>query len=132
MRTVRAPLRNPQRLTRLLPVLACAVALAACGGSGDGPPEQSGFARQVPDLNKYACEDWAKADPAARRAVIDKIQEFAGGNVTGDQGVRSRGNVLEDEQAYSLFENRCRPAYARGFLLYKLYTAAAAFAGRAP
>jgi hypothetical protein len=131
MRAVRAPLRDPQRLTRLLPALACAAALGACGGDDGGPPATPS-AQPVPDLNTYACEDWVRADPATRRAVVDKIQEFAGGNVSGERGVRGRGLVLDDEHAYSLFENRCRPSYAGGFLLYKLYTAAAAFAGRAP
>ena len=47
------------------------------------------------------------------------------------EGVSGRGTVLEDEQAYRLFNGRCERF--PGFLLYKLYSHAAAFAGaRAP
>jgi hypothetical protein len=40
--------------------------------------------------------------------------------------------VLEEEQAYDLFQAYCKQPFARGFLLYKLYGRAAGFAGQAP
>lgn len=39
------------------------------------------------------------------------------------------GSVLDDKQAYDLFDNYCKNDFARGFKLYKLYERAAAFAG---
>jgi hypothetical protein len=113
--------------------LAVALALGGCGGGEGTPGQAAGFAQnQDIDLNTYSCADWNAADPAARRLVIERLRTFAGGDVSGGQGVRGRGTVLADDQAYSLFDNRCRDRFARGFVLYKLYTHAAAFAGRAP
>jgi hypothetical protein len=39
------------------------------------------------------------------------------------------GAVLDDKQAYDLFNRYCASSFARGFKLYKLYERAAAFAG---
>jgi hypothetical protein len=107
--------------------------VAGCGGGEGVPGQAAGFADQDPvNLNTYACKDWNAADPARRRLVVEKLRNFAGGDVTGGQGVRGHGTVLDDEHAYLLFDSACRERYARGFVLYKLYTHAAAFAGRAP
>jgi hypothetical protein len=35
--------------------------------------------------------------------------------------------ALSDEEAHELFQDACRPAFAEGFRLYKLYARAAAF-----
>jgi hypothetical protein len=43
--------------------------------------------------------------------------------------VAGHGSVLDDADAYRLFENTCSHYYARSFKLYKLYTRAAAFRG---
>jgi hypothetical protein len=42
-------------------------------------------------------------------------------------GPRKEGNTLPDEVAYSTLDARCKPDFARGFLLYELYIRAAAF-----
>jgi hypothetical protein len=114
----------------------CAALLGGCGG-GDGAP-RSGRPNldpgQGPDLNTYYCADWQRASPAERRVVLERLKAFVGGTITGGTpgGERElgRGAVLDDELAYGIFDDRCREHYARGFLLYKLYTHAAAFAGR--
>ena len=57
-------------------------------------------------------------------AVPLQLADCTGGP-TGSPGLR--GNVLDDERAYRLFQNYCGNYFARGFKLYKLYTRAAAF-----
>jgi hypothetical protein len=42
-------------------------------------------------------------------------------------GPRKEGNTLSDDVAYQTLDARCRPDFARGFLLYQLYIRAAAF-----
>ena len=42
------------------------------------------------------------------------------------------GAVLDDKEAYDLFNRYCEPDLARGFKLYKLYERAAAFGGQPP
>jgi hypothetical protein len=55
----------------------------------------------------------------------------AGGPISGRASDKGRGPVLDDERAYDLLQSSCGPAYARGFLLYTLYTRAASFIGEA-
>jgi hypothetical protein len=83
---------------------------------------------QPGSLGKLRCADWNQAGLDSRTAMVEELRAFAGGPVTG-AGVQGRGAVLDDEQAYDLFEGRCRPEFAEGFLLVKLYTHAAGFAG---
>ena len=42
-------------------------------------------------------------------------------------GPRKEGNTLPDDVAYNTLDARCKPEFARGFLLYQLYIRAAAF-----
>ena len=42
-------------------------------------------------------------------------------------GPRKEGRTLPDERAYDIIEARCKQPYARGFLLYEIYTRASAF-----
>jgi hypothetical protein len=113
-------------------LLACCLALAACGGSTEGGEGAAadvgpGIGDTAP-LRTFTCRDWNRADSELRLATIEQIRNFAGGPVTGED-VRARGAVLDDEQAYGLFDRACEPDFASGFLLVKLYTHAAGFAG---
>lgn len=109
-------------------LVAFALVPMACMGSDDQPVAGLGFAREQP-ARQLRCTDWQEADPSGRRVIVDSLQEFLGGPVIGE-GVSGRGSVLDDDQAYELFNGRCE--HFPGFLLYKLYSHAAAFAGRAP
>jgi hypothetical protein len=122
-----------RRTATAVAAVCCLAALGACGGSGEPARQAGGLAgSQDLDLNTLACEDWRRSSPSTRRAIIEKIRGFAGGTITGEGvGKGARGAVLDDDHAYRLFEGRCREELARGFLLYKLYTHAAAFAGKA-
>jgi hypothetical protein len=75
------------------------------------------------------CADWRKATVAQRHTTVVALRRFAGGPVGSSAGIQN-GPVLSDDRAYKLFQGYCANAFARGFKLYKLYTHAAAFAGR--
>ena len=109
--------------------VAAAGAVAGCG-SGDGTPPVRGATLISQDrMNSYTCADWRRAGPAEQKAAIDALRTFAGGMITG-RGAQGRGAVLEDDHARRLFHSVCQRRHARHFVLYKLYTHAAAFAGR--
>jgi hypothetical protein len=111
-----------------LALIAFALVPVSCMGSDDPPVAGVGFEREQP-ARQLRCTDWQGADPRERRQIIAMLREFLGGPVIGE-GVSGRGTVLEDDQAYRLFDGRCDRF--PGFLLYKLYSHAAAFAGGAP
>ena len=54
---------------------------------------------------------------------------MVGNNASSPHGT---GSVLDDKQAYDLFNNWCKQSFARGFKLYHLYQRAAGFEGHAP
>ena len=82
-------------------------------------------------INLADCNDWNQADTSQRLGTIQQLKNFAGGPVVGSSASQPSGTgaVLDDKQAYNLFENYCKNEFARGFKLYKLYERAAAFAG---
>lgn len=82
-------------------------------------------------LGLYTCGDWAKASPSLRTKLLARLNRWNGGTVEGDKLI-GYGSVLTADRAAALFDTRCKPRYAKSFALYKLYGAAAAFAGVAP
>jgi hypothetical protein len=79
-------------------------------------------------LGLYTCRDWRGASASLRTRLLARLSRFTGGPVEGDALI-GYGTVLDDTRAAALFDSRCAPPYARSFALYKLYGAAAAFAG---
>lgn len=79
-------------------------------------------------LSLYTCSWWRQADTSAQLGLVQRLRHFAGGSVDGDKRV-GYGNVLTDGGAMQLFDDRCSTGYAGAFALYKIYGAAAAFAG---
>jgi hypothetical protein len=115
------------RAKALAAALLGAVALGGCfgGGSGGQAPVSGGAIGG--SIRTADCAGWRAAGPSQRQATIRDIRAFAGGPV----GEAPRdGATLTDEKAYDLFEGSCKPDFARGFKLYKLYTRAAAFQKR--
>lgn len=115
--------------------IAASATIAGCGGSGDAgaSPDQGVGPRIGQSIRLFNCEDWRRSDAATRLAVVRQLKGIVGGTVVGGRtGAIGHGNVLEDEQAYDLFEGNCKQPYAHAFVLYKLYARAAAFAGQAP
>ena len=80
-------------------------------------------------LGLYTCADWKRGGSALRTRLLARLRRWTGGRADGDAGF---GTVLTDREAASMFSNRCAPRYARSFALYKMYGAAAAFAGVSP
>ena len=111
-------------------VLTAAV-LAGCGG-GSGTQPQIDVGPNVGEPISLAdCNDWNQANTEQRLGTINDLRNFAGGPVVGNNANSPSGTgaVLDDKQAYNLFQNYCKESFARGFKLYKLYERAAAFAG---
>jgi len=120
-----------RRAAAIVCVLAGAVAIAGCGG-GSGTQPQVGVGPNVGQPISLAdCDDWEQANTEQRLGTIDELKGFAGGPVVGNNADSPSGTgaVLDDKQAYDLFQNYCKQTFARGFKLYKLYERAAAFAG---
>jgi hypothetical protein len=118
------------RLVALVGATAILIAsiLLGCGGSASSGGSDAGVGASLDaPINLADCTDWQQASVDERLGTIEQIREFVGGPVSGTGG---RGVVLDDEEAYDLFENYCENEFARGFKLYKLYSRAAAFSGR--
>lgn len=99
------------------------VLAAGCGG-GD-PPAEQGIGVN-PDLQLADCDNWNEASVDERLLTVEQLREFAGGPVGN---IPARGAILDDEDAYDLFERYCESEFAGAFKLYKLYTRFAAFTG---
>jgi hypothetical protein len=111
--------------------LAAAALIAGCGG-GSGTQPQIDVGPNVGQSIALAdCNDWNQANTEQRLGTIHDLKGFAGGPVVGNNANSPSGTgaVLDDKQAYDLFDNYCKEPFARGFKLYKLYERAAAFAG---
>jgi hypothetical protein len=102
------------------------VVAAGCGGSGSSH-QRVGAGREIyKPLYQIDCTDWRRAAVSERRGTVRRLRVVATGPVGGGAG---RGPGLEDKQAYKLLQHSCTPAFARGFLLYRLYGRAASLAG---
>jgi hypothetical protein len=115
----------------ILSALAAALLVGGCGG-GSGTQPQIDVGPNVGEPIALAdCNDWNQANTEQRLGTIQQLKNFAGGPVVGNNASSpsGTGSVLDDKQAYNLFENYCKESFARGFKLYKLYERAAGFAG---
>jgi hypothetical protein len=113
-----------------LPAIIAVAVIAGCGGSGTQPQIDVGPNVGQP-IGLADCHDWNEANTEDRLGTITEIKGFASGPVIGNSGSapQGTGKVLDDKQAYDLFNRYCAEDFARGFKLYKLYERAAAFAG---
>ena len=103
-----------QRAARPALVAAAAILLAGCGGE-PAAPQPFGV-----KLQTATCTDWQESSPQQRRSAVDQLERTVA-------GPRKEGNTLPDELAYTTLDARCKPDFARGFLLYELYIRAAGF-----
>jgi hypothetical protein len=90
------------------------------------PMQAEGSVDPRADLSGVSCAQWNAAGDAGRAWLVDRITRFAGGAVNDGDKVVGYGDTLSDGRAAELFDTWCPKAYAQGFLLYKLYTYAAA------
>lgn len=114
--------------------------LGGCGsGDGDDGAAAAGDARsdEVVDISGTApvgemlggsvaqlvsCRDWKGANEKERLATIADIRSQL---APQDSGIELP--ELTDEEAEKVFDSSCRPGWAGGFRLYKLYAKAAGF-----
>ena len=87
-------------------------------------------ARDPVPLGQATCSDWNAQDTAGRAELAARVRAFAGGVVNDGSEDVGTGAVLSADEANRLYATSCARRYAEDFLLYKLYTHAAAFAGR--
>jgi len=108
-----------------------AVALVAAGSAdrgGAAPPEAPRLVVvHGRSLQSARCTQWRAASPAQRRALTRVLAATVGG-----PSGSGRGTTLPDDRAATLFDRACASPVARHFLLYELYTRAAAFNLLAP
>jgi hypothetical protein len=111
--------------------LIAAGAASGCGGGTSTQPQVDVGPNVGQPINLADCHDWNQANTEQRLGTIKQLKDFAGGPVVGNSATApsGRGAVLDDQQAYDLFNNYCKSDFARGFKLYKLYERAAAFTG---
>jgi hypothetical protein len=146
-----ARLSGPARLAAAVHTAAAAVALVvvvAGGSGGSGSPARAPSARAPAEpapaapaaaaatsataprvtrvrgkaLQSARCEHWRVASARQRDALVTTLHDVIGGPTP-----YGRATTLPADVAHQLFDRACRRSYARGFLLYELYTRAAAF-----
>jgi len=113
-------------------LVAAAVGIAGCGSGSSTQPQVDVGANVGQPINLADCDDWQQANVEQRLGTIEQLKGFAGGPIIGNNAASpsGTGSVLEDKDAYDLFNRWCGQSFARGFKLYKLYERAAVFTGR--
>jgi hypothetical protein len=116
---------------------AAAVVLAGCGSDDPGNPESEPAPGQVVDISGtepvgemtagsvaslVECRDWNEATPEEKLATVADVRSQIN---LEDSGVEAP--ALTDEEARNVFDDACRPPWAQGFRLYKIYARAAGF-----
>jgi hypothetical protein len=122
---------SPPRRAFAAALLTAAVAVAGCGGGSSTQPQVDVGPNVGQPINLADCHDWQQANVEQRLGTIKQLKGFAGGPVVGNNASSpsGTGSVLDDKQAYDLFDRWCSESYAGAFKLYKLYQRAAAFEG---
>ena len=113
-------------------LLVALIAVAGCGGGSSTQPQVDVGPNVGQPISLADCNDWNQANTQQRLGTIRQLKDFAGGPVVGNNASSpaGRGSILDDKQAYDLFNSWCSTSFARGFKLYKLYERAAAFSGQ--
>ncbi|MEA2217265.1 MAG: hypothetical protein QOK19_2826 [Solirubrobacteraceae bacterium] len=118
-------------------LLLCIAALTAgCGSSrsSEATAARASGASAGVDVGESArsdtCAQWRAGTDAQRAGALSRLRKFAGSPV-GSSTLMKNGHVLNEKQAYKLFQDVCKRHFARAFKLYKLYERAAAFIGHA-
>ena len=132
MQRVRAAARlTPMRIAAAAPAVAVAAALAlvlvpsgpdakAPLARRPGPPGVATIGGKA--LQSARCRHWQGATAREKDAVVATLAYVVGGMTP-----YGPASTLPPTAAHGLFDRACTRPYARGFLLYELYTRAAAF-----
>jgi hypothetical protein len=121
-----------QRRALVAALLVALVGVAGCGGGSSTQPQVDVGPNVGQPISLADCHDWNQANTEQRLGTIHQLKDFAGGPIVGNNATSpsGTGSVLDDKQAYELFNRYCAEDFARGFKLYKLYERAAAFSGQ--
>lgn len=113
-------------------LLAATVAVGGCGGGSSTQPQVDVGPNVGQPISLADCNDWKQANTEQRLGTIKQLKDFASGPIVGNNASSPSGTgaVLDDKDAYNLFNRWCEQSFARGFKLYKLYERAAAFTGQ--
>jgi hypothetical protein len=106
---------------RAVAVAGSLLALAACQASHH---DRRPAAADPATVRTAQCHDWKVLKSEERARLVAGMRVFFGGQVDIPG---AHGQVLPDKSAYTLFDSYCRPTYADGFVLYRIYGNAAAF-----
>jgi hypothetical protein len=112
------------RVARVITALAAGAVLAAGCGEDERPkaePLGEKLGGSVATL--VACSDWTPGSRPRKLATIADIRNQVNRDDTGIDAP-----PLSDTEAMQLFDQACKPAYARSFRLYVIYARAAGFA----
>ena len=123
---------SSRRRTLAAVVIVASAAVAGCGGGPNTQPQVDVGPNVGQPIALADCHDWEQANVEQRLGTIHQIRDFAGGPVVGNNASSpsGTGSVLDDKDAYNLFNGWCSKSFARGFKLYHLYQRAAAFTGQ--
>jgi hypothetical protein len=123
--------RPPHLVAALAAAALVAAALVLLLGGGSSPPAKAdnGYRKDAvlaggKPLQQASCEQWNAAGKETRAAIVDVLHDVVGGPTPYGPAA-----ALSNADAERLFDTRCAHPYARGWLLYELYTRAAAFSG---
>jgi hypothetical protein len=121
----------------LAAILAAAAVAAGCGSDGSEHAQPERAPNEVVDISGtepvgemtagsvaslVECRDWNEATPEQQLATIADVRSQTN---LEDSGVEAP--ALTDSEAQEVFDDACRPAWAGGFRLYKIYARAAGF-----
>ena len=120
------------RCVLALALIAAVVLIAGCGGGSSAERQVDAGPNVGEPIRLAECSDWEQANTEQRLGTIQQLRNFASGPIVGNNASSpsGTGSVLDDKQAYDLFNRWCEQSFARGFKLYKLYERAAAFTGQ--
>jgi len=93
--------------------------LLGCGGTTHATIFSN---KNTAPLQTTTCGDWRSANETQRMQIIYGLASAA---TKADP--ENYGPTLSERAAYSLFDSRCAPSFAGGFLLYEIYNRAASF-----
>jgi hypothetical protein len=115
-----------------LTLIGGVVVITGCGGGSATQPQIDVGPNVGQPIALADCNDWQQANTEQRLGTITQLKDFAGGPVVGNNASSpsGTGSVLDDKDAYNLFNRWCDQSFARGFKLYKLYERAAGFTGQ--
>jgi hypothetical protein len=119
------------RCVLALALIGVVVALVGCGGGSSAQPQVDVGPNVGQPIRLADCNDWNQANTAQRLGTVHQLKDFASGPIVGNNASSpsGTGSVLDDKDAYNLFNRWCGQSFTHAFKLYKLYERAAAFTG---